>query len=82
MRKEPNKKILPFDPIIYNEETRFKGENLCTLDLKAIEIGESVVVMKKCLHIYHYDCVVKRYERYNDFECLICGQEDAPTNRV
>ncbi|OMJ71834.1 hypothetical protein SteCoe_29844 [Stentor coeruleus] len=82
-RKESNNRILPpLNPIIYNRETRFKGENLCTLDLKGIEIGESVVVMKNCFHIYHYDCVIRRYEKNGTYECLICAQDEASTNRA
>lgn len=68
--------------VVFDEKTNYNGEALCTIDLKAIVAGESVVIMKNCKHIYHYECVVKRYESDNTLECMVCNQESTINNRA
>lgn len=75
--------MLPsINQVVFDEKISYNGEALCTIDLRAIVIGESVVVMKNCNHIYHYECIVKRYENDNTLECMICGQEGNIFNRA
>lgn len=80
---ESKKKMFPsIKKVVFNENLSYDGEALCTIDLKAIVPGESVVIMDSCSHIYHYECVVKRYESDNTLECLLCHQESNTINRA
>lgn len=74
--------LSPLKPTIFKQDTKFEGEPVCILDLKAIEIDDLVVVMKNCFHIYHYDCMVRRYEEDKIYKCLICNPENPQPNRT
>lgn len=78
LRKNQERKtdILPLMNIItFDDKTNYNGDALCTLDLKAILVGDKVVIMKNCAHIYHYNCMIKRYEKDKTYECPECNQE-------
>ncbi|OMJ67325.1 hypothetical protein SteCoe_35543 [Stentor coeruleus] len=75
--KSKKKFLSSIKKITFNENLSYKGEALCTIDLKAIVAGESVVIMDNCCHIYHFECVSKRYEIDNILECLLCHQESS-----
>ncbi|OMJ71836.1 hypothetical protein SteCoe_29846 [Stentor coeruleus] len=65
---------------IFDDKTNYNGEALCILDIKVISIGDKVAIMKNCTHIFHYNCMIKRYEKEKTYECFTCNQNNRELN--
>lgn len=71
-----------FNSVKFETTLKYKGEALCTLDLKEIKAGEVVAIMEKCEHIFHLKCLLERYEKVGCKECILCNPEDLESNRT